>query len=266
MLITHSPGHYQFIPGSATFSSGAVALPGYAVVHATFHRPLPLAQAFDAMQAHLAGLSRLMAAVCGIELRSPKPFSFAGFAEFNQTYIALLKRYGLHTEDGRAPAARTNVAPEPVAIAPSQPSVYAFSYTVPQRTERRNFVAAGAGELRPAPKPSASDVNRAVNSGASGRDLIVRVGETTPQAMAEKAEYVMQVLGDELSELDVSWADATAINIYTVHSLDTYLVSHILQPLGETAIHGAHWFYSRPPIEEIEFEMDARGVWQESIL
>jgi hypothetical protein len=37
----------------------------------------------------------------------------------------------------------------------------------------------------------------------------------------------------------------------------------ILEPLGPAAIHGAHWYASRPPIEGLEFEMDLRGVFSE---
>ncbi|MFN8446716.1 MAG: hypothetical protein U0175_38340, partial [Caldilineaceae bacterium] len=105
MLIDAHAGNYRFLPSHATYSSGAVAMAGYAIVHATFRRPRPVAQAFAEVQAHLNGLGRPMQAVCGFELRSPKPFTFDGFAQFNQGYVDLLKQYGLHI-DGYAPAAR----------------------------------------------------------------------------------------------------------------------------------------------------------------
>ena len=271
MLSTNPEGNYQFIPGTATFSSGAVAQPGYAMVHAIFRRPLMLAAAFEVMQSHLAGLGRPMQAVAGIELRSPKPFSFASFGGFNKVYVDLLQQYGLQlTVDGKAlgPAARSNLAPEPLSIAPSEVSVYAFTYTVRSVAVRGDdgyaqFVAAGSGELRPAPK---STVNQTVNSGTAPRDLIVRVGETNGSALREKAIYCMNAVADELSALGTSWADCTAVNIYTVHPISGFLHDDILLPLGDAAIHGVHWHYTRPPIEEIEFEVDARGVSQEIML
>lgn len=265
MLTPFNEGNYEFLSGSATFSSGARAMPGYAMVRASFFRVLPLAQAFAAMQQHLAGLGRPMTAVAGIELRSPKPFSFAGFGGFNKNYVDLLKQYGLQTADGKGTAARSNLAPEPLSIAPSEPGVLAFCYTVPSKTARPQFVAAGSGELRPAPQ---STVNQTVNSGAqtSPRDLIVRVGETSPDAMREKAIYCMNAVAAELKGLGVGWEDCTGVNLYTVHSMDTYLVEDILKPIGATGIQGVHWYYTRPPIEEIEFEVDARGVSQEIIL
>jgi hypothetical protein len=33
--------------------------------------------------------------------------------------------------------------------------------------------------------------------------------------------------------------------------------------MGASAVHGLHWFYSRPPIVGLEFEMDLRGVRRE---
>lgn len=267
MLITNPAGNYQFLPGTATFSSGAIALPGYSMVHATFRRPLMLAAAFEVMQAHLAGLGRPMQAVAGIELRSPKPFSFSGFGGFNKVYIDLLTQYGLQLEGGEGkklgPAARSNLAPEPLSIAPSAVSVYAFTYCVPGPAEYAQFVAAGSGELRPAPKAT---VNQTVNAGGSPRNLIVRLGETNGSAMREKAIYCMNAVADELTGLGTSWADCTAVNIYTVHPISGFLHDDILLPLGEAAIHGVHWHYTRPPIEEIEFEVDARGVSQEIFL
>jgi hypothetical protein len=34
-------GNYEFLPGIAPFSSGAVAVSGYQVVHVTLRRPMP---------------------------------------------------------------------------------------------------------------------------------------------------------------------------------------------------------------------------------
>ena len=39
--------------------------------------------------------------------------------------------------------------------------------------------------------------------------------------------------------------------------------SILLSPLGAAAVHAFHWYYSRPPIVGLEFEVDMRGVRQE---
>ena len=38
------------------------------------------------------------------------------------------------------------------------------------------------------------------------------------------------------------------------------------QPAGPAAIHGVHWYPSRPPIQGLDYEMDMRGVARELVL
>src|SRR5713101_7738826 len=151
--------------------------------------------------------------------------------------------------DGGKPIARTNVAP--LVGAPSEPSLYAFAYTIPGATPRPTFVVAGAGEMR----------ERGV--GVQG---IVRHGETSPQAMREKAAHVMGVMQARLSGLDADWPDVTTVDVYTVRPLDTFLADTVLQPAGAAAIHGVRWFPSRPPLVGLEYEMDLRGVVREVVV
>jgi len=56
------------------------------------------------------------------------------------------------------------------------------------------------------------------------------------------------------------WSRLNAIDVYTVHSLDAILPECVLNRAGASAVHGIRWPYTRPPIAEIEFEMDLRGV------
>src|SRR5262249_57912158 len=100
---------------------------------------------------HLKDQGRPRTALCGIELRSPAPFTFDGFAEFNDGYRGLLREWGiLIGEDNPIP--RTNVAP--VTAAPTTPSLYAFDYTLPGTTPSPTFIVAAAPRDR-APPPAA---------------------------------------------------------------------------------------------------------------
>jgi hypothetical protein len=242
MTVDNVKGDYRFLPGIAPFSSGAVAMPGHQVVHATLRNSMPWRKGFDLIDAHLRAESRPRAALCAIELRIPKPFTFGGFDGFNEGYQALLKEWDLLVAD-KNPIARTNVAP--VVGAPSEPSLYGFAYTTTGGPGTPTFVVAGSGETRER------------DGGAAG---LVRTGETSPDAMREKAAFVMGVMRDRLHGLGGSFADVTAINVYTAHSVEGYLTDVILKAAGPAAIHGINWHLSRPPIVEIEFEMDMRGV------
>jgi hypothetical protein len=55
----------------------------------------------------------------------------------------------------------------------------------------------------------------------------------------------------------------TAVNIYTVHALERILPNVILKKIGSAGALGVCWFFSRPPINGIEFEMDLRGIRNE---
>jgi len=241
-------GSYRFLPGIAPFSSGAAALPGHQVVHATLRTPVRWREGFDLIDRHLRAEGRPRAALCAIELRSPAPFTFAGFDAFNAGYQALLAEWKLLV-GGENPIARTNVAP--VVGAPTEPSLYGFGYTVPGAAPRPTFIVAGAGETR----------ERGV-----GVEGIVRHGETSADAMREKAVHVMRTMEARLRGLGVGWADVTAIDIYTAQPVESFVADTVLRPAGAAAIHGVRWFPSRPPVIGLEYEMDLRGVARELLL
>jgi hypothetical protein len=235
-------GRYRFLPGIAPFSAGVIAIPGWEVVHATLRRPLPWRQGFELIDAHLTAQQRPRAALCAIELRIPAPLTFDGFDDFNAGYQALLKDWNLLVE-GQNPIARTNVAP--VVGAPAEAALYGFAFTVPGGPGARTFVVAGSGETR--------SRDRSVQG-------LVRGGEVSADAMREKAAFVLGVMRDRLHGLGADWPDVTAINIYTAHPIEPFLADTILRGVGAAAIHGVHWHLSRPPVVDIEFEMDMRGV------
>jgi hypothetical protein len=238
-------GTYRYLPGIPAFSSGVVATAGWEIVHATLREPLPWRAGFERIERHLRGEGRPRTALCGIELRSPAPFTFEGFDGFNQGYRALLGEWGILAGDDN-PIPRTNVAP--VMGAPAEPSLYGFAYTVPGATPEPTFVVAGAGEMR---------------DRARGAQGIVRLGDTSPEAMREKARFVMGIMQDRLGALGGAWSRVTAIEVYTALPIDSALLAEILGPAGPAAIHGIRWFPSRPPIQGLEFEADMRGVARE---
>jgi hypothetical protein len=95
---------------------------------------------------------------------------------------------------------------------------------------------------------------------AQGPDGIVRHGDTSPEAMREKARFVMATMEQRLRTLGGDWSRVTAIEIYTAQPIHGFLDEEILRPAGRAAIHGVRWYPSRPPIQGLEFEMDLRGV------
>lgn len=245
-LIPSRDGSYRFLPGIDPYSSGVIASPGYEIVHATLQTPVPYREGFALAERHLAARGRPRTALCAIELRLPAPLGFAAFGEFNRGYRQILADWGLLVED-RNPVARTNVAP--VVGPPAEPSLYAFSCTVAGASGgAATFVVAGSGELRERSMEAAG---------------IVRGGETSADALREKAAYVMGVMQARLLGLGASWPAVTAVDVYTPHPIEPFLATEILGVMGPAAAHGVHWFLSHPPIAGLEYEMDVRGIRQE---
>ena len=95
---------------------------------------------------------------------------------------------------------------------------------------------------------------------------VVRRGETSPEALAEKMRFVMGLMEGRLKGLGVSWQNVTVSDVYTVHNIQPWLASHVLKPMGEASRRGFVWHFSRPPIVSIEYEMDVRGCRHERVL
>jgi len=243
-------GNYRFLSGISPFSSGVSALKGFEIVHLTLQQPMPYRNGFNLIEKHLASLGRPRHALCAVELRSPSPLTFEGFDRFNQGYQDILADWELLI-DGNNPIARTNIVP--LIGAPREPSLYAFSYTVPKKDNHNpsTFVISGAGEM---------------GKGKRSPERIVRYLETTPEALEEKALRVMEILQSRMEGLSLTWAEVTAIDIYTSHPINTILPNIILKAVGQAAIHGVRWLYGRPPIIGLEFEMDLRGTLTDIVL
>src|SRR5687767_1560348 len=103
MLIANAKGNYSFLRGIAPYSGGVIADSGFEVIHARFSKPVPLADGFRRIREHLGVAGRTGHALCAMELRSPKPFTFEGFDQFNSGYVNVLREWGLLVENGVNP-------------------------------------------------------------------------------------------------------------------------------------------------------------------
>jgi hypothetical protein len=237
-----TPGGYRFIPAVFQYSGGVGAEPGFQVERVVFCEPLPLKPGFERAAAILAARGRPLAAFCACELRSPLPFSDEGFRAFNEHYVQTLAQWGIY--DGKSnPVARSNVCPE--IAPPAEPSFHAFSFTVAAPQPRApTFVVSGSGEAR--------------EGGASYRERTVRHGDTSPEAMREKALFVLGEMERRLGLLGRSWSDTTATQVYTVHDLHPFFADAIVARGAARA--GLTWHFCRPPVRGLEYEMDCRGI------
>lgn len=238
---------FRFIPAVFQYSGGVAAEPGFTLERVRFAEPVPLMEGFARIAQVLDAAGRPKTAFCACELRSPAPFTEAGFAAFNRIYGGVLQEWGIF-RDGLNPVARSNVCP---AIAPpAEPCFHAFVYSVPDAAAPPSFAVAGSGE-----SPEGK---------GSYRDNIIALGDVSPAGLRAKARWVLGEMERRMGLLGADWRGTTGVQAYCVHDIGGFFADEIVA--RGAARHGLTWQHCRPPVVDLEYEMDCRGLWRERVL
>lgn len=234
-------GGFRYIPGVFQYSGGVAALTGFRIERVEFLHPIALAQGFAFIERYLGAEGVALQGFCACELRSPAPFTEAGFTAFNRHYVGTLERWGVMRGDAN-PVARSNVCPE--QMKPAEPSFHAFCYARQAPGERADFVISGSGE--------------AEEGHASYRERTIRFGDTSAEGLREKARFVLGRMESRMAVFGKGWRDATAVQLYTVFDAHPFMGDEIAR--RGAAAHGLTWHFARPPVEGLDYEMDCRAV------
>jgi hypothetical protein len=240
-------GNYRFIPAVFQYSSGAAADAGYEIERVRFDRLLPLADGFAAASRYIREASRPLTSFCACELRSPAAFTEDGFRKFNEHYVKTLAEWGVY--DGKTnPVARSNVCPE--IDPPSEPSFYAFSFTRLAAHAAPSFVIAGSAEVR---------------GGAGGYpERIVRYRDVSAEGMKEKLRFTTREMESRMEVFGFGWKDTTGVQAYTVHDFHPVIADELVRRGALRS--GLTWHFARPPVIDLEYEMDCRRVAREVLI
>jgi len=243
-----APGGYRYVEGVFQYSAGVAAERGFEIERARFLRPVVLADGFSLIEQHLRRIGRPPTALCACELRSPAPFTESEFGVFNRAYVRSLERWGL-IRDGINPVARTNVCP---AVGPANTALlYAFSYSVPARPDAHpSFVVAGSAE--------------APEGRGNYRDHAIRLRDRSVSGLREKAQWVLGEMERRMHALGFDWSAVTGTHLYTIYDIHPFLADELA---GRGAMPaGLTWHFARPPVEDLDYEMDVRGVARELVI
>ena len=240
-------GNYRFIPAVFQYSSGAAADAGYEIERVRFDRLLPLAEGFAQAAHHIKAAGRPLTAFCACELRSPAAFTEDGFRRFNEHYVKTLAEWGVY--DGKTnPVARSNVCPE--IDPPSEPSFYAFSFTRPNTQATPTFVIAGSAEARGGP--------------GSYPERIVRYRDVSPEGLKEKVRFTVGEMEERMEMFGFGWKDTSDVQAYTIRDIHPVIADELVRR-GATR-SGLTWHFARPPVIDLEYEMDCRRVAREVLI
>lgn len=240
------PGNYKFIvsPGGP-FSSGVASMPGFALRRVRFMRPIPMANGFAFIKAHLEREGRPVTALAACELRSPAAMTIEQFQSFNADYLKTLHQWGCQAGEIN-PLARSNLAP--ITEVPKEAMFFAFTYTVPEAGASGDFLISGKPEIR-----DGVTTDRIVG----GRDVSLKGLET-------KARFVMNAMRERVAALGCDWSAVTAAQIYTVHDIRPLLDTVFAE--DEVSQLGLAWYPAWPPVIGMEFEVDVRSVRTELVI
>jgi hypothetical protein len=240
-------GNYRFIPAVFQYSGGSAADPGFEIERVRFDRMPSLAEGFAQIANYIQAAGRPLTSFCACELRSPAAFTDDGFRKFNEHYVKTLAEWGLF--DGSInPVARSNVCPE--IDPPAEPSVYAFSFTRPSQHTTPSFVISGSAEAR--------------EGGASYSERTVRYRDLSPDGLKEKVRFTAGQMENRLGAFGFGWKDTTAVQAYTVHDFHPVMADELVRR-GATR-SGLTWHFARPPVIDLEYEMDCRRVMRETVI
>ena len=231
----------------SSIPAGVAANPGFEIERVRFDKPVPLAEGFAQIAKYIQAAGRPLTSFCACELRSPAAFTDEGFRNFNLHYVKTLAEWGVY--DGKTnPVARSNVCPE--IDPPAEPSFYAFSFTRPSQNTTPSFVIAGSGESQ--------------EGNASYAERTVRYRDISPEGIAEKVRYVVGVMEQRMGEFGFGWKDATGAQTYTVHDFHPRVCRCAGSPRRRAS--GLTWHFARPPVIDLEYEMDCRRVMREMVI
>jgi hypothetical protein len=144
--------------------------------------------------------------------------------------------------------ARSNVCPD--ISPPFEPSFHAFVFTVPDAEAPPSFAVAGSGE--------------AAEGKSNYRDHIVARGDVSPAGLRTKARWVLAEMERRMALLGADWRGTTGVQVYCVHDIHPFLADELVA--RGAARHGITWQHCRPPVVELEYEMDCRGIHRERVL
>ena len=247
MVSSFAAGNYRFIPAVFQYSSGAAAEAGFEIERVRFDRLVPLAEGFARIANHIQAAGRPLTSFCACELRSPAAFTDEGFRAFNLHYVKTLAEWGIY--DGTTnPVARSNVCPE--IDPPAEPSFYAFSFTRPNQAASPSFVIAGGAEAQEGAGPYA--------------ERIVRYRDLSPDGIRDKVRFTVSAMEQRLGAFGFGWTDTTGVQAYSVRDFHPVLAEELVRR-GATR-SGLTWHFARPPVIDLEYEMDCRRVLREIVI
>src|SRR5579862_7356099 len=90
------------------------------------------------------------------------------------------------------------------------------------------------------------------------------VTATSVEGLKEKVGFTVRDMESRLAEFGFGWKDTTAAQAYTVHDFHPVMTEELVRRGAMRS--GLTWHFARPPVVDLEFEMDCRRVSREVVV
>ena len=92
----------------------------------------------------------------------------------------------------------------------------------------------------------------------------MRYRDLSPDGWKEKVGFTVREMESRLAMFEFGWKETTATQAYTVHDFHPVMTEELVR--RGAARSGLTWHFARPPVVDLEFEMDCRRVSREVVI
>jgi hypothetical protein len=92
----------------------------------------------------------------------------------------------------------------------------------------------------------------------------VRYRDLSPEGVREKVRFTAQSMEERLAGFGFTWKDTTGAQAYTIRDFHSVFADELVR--RGVARSGLTWHFARPPVIDLEFEMDCRRVLREVVI
>jgi hypothetical protein len=95
-------------------------------------------------------------------------------------------------------------------------------------------------------------------------DRTVRYRDVSAEGLREKVRFTTRVMEERLAALGCRWKDTTGVQAYSIRDFHPAFADELVRR-GATR-SGLTWHFARPPVIDLEYEMDCRRVLREVVI
>ena len=92
----------------------------------------------------------------------------------------------------------------------------------------------------------------------------MRYRDVSPEGLKEKVQRTVNEMEARLETFGFRWEDTTAVQAYSIRDFHPVVADELVRHGAMRS--GLTWHFARPPVVDLEYEMDCRRVMRETVV